>query len=90
MVRLQRWAITLSAYQHYLRYHTAEHSSRLFLKIATPVYSPEGKDKVVALYTLHLENFPVSGVKIAEGTVQDSILYLVVEYVCTGWPSYYR
>ncbi|XP_064461580.1 uncharacterized protein K02A2.6-like [Ornithodoros turicata] len=87
--RLQRWALTLAAYQYELRYRSgstngvADYFSRLPLKQKHPESADDG---VCALYTVRLQSFPVSSTEIAKETARDPILSVVGNFIRNGWP----
>ncbi|XP_064470249.1 uncharacterized protein K02A2.6-like [Ornithodoros turicata] len=87
--RLQRWAITLSAYNYSLVYRQGQTNFEADCLSRLPLpYRPsttEGDD-VDTFYSLRWESFPVNSSDIARATAKDSILSAVLKYVLSGWP----
>jgi transposase InsO family protein len=87
--RIQRWGLTLSAYQYKLVYRpgvancNADGLSRLPLPDA-PSHTPEPHDYVLVMD--HLESTTVNPDKIRLWTGRDPVLSQVREYVMNGWP----
>ncbi len=87
--RIQRWGLTLSAYQYKLLYRpgmasgNADGLSRLPVG-NPPSQTPEPSDYVFVLN--HLESTTVSPDKIRMWTSRDPVLSKVYEYVLNGWP----
>lgn len=88
--RLQRWSLTLSAYQYRLIYRpgaengNADCLSRLPL-LTTPSHTPEPQDYVLVMD--HLESTAVSPDKIRLWTARDPGLFQVSKYIAEGWPQ---
>ena len=89
--RIQRWALTLAAYNYSIEYKPApEHAntdalSRLPLLVSPPT-APLPAETVFAMELLN--STPVSVIEIGTGTRRDPILSQVVKYVQQGWPNY--
>ncbi|XP_064462940.1 uncharacterized protein K02A2.6-like [Ornithodoros turicata] len=87
--RLQRWAITLSAYSFNLIYRPGQTNieadclSRLPLPATSEVMK---EDEVDTFHTLRWDTFPISSSDIARETSRDPILSQVLRYTLTGWP----
>ena len=88
--RLQRWALTLSAYSYDIRFrHTSEHGnadglSRLPLHHVTAT----GHYTEPAIFNLQqLRSLPVTAKKLAMATGTDSVLSRVYRYIIRGWPQ---
>ena len=91
--RLQRWAITLSAYDYEIQYKpSAQHGnadalSRLLLE-GNDEYECEKEAEIVcAVEEQQIENLPLRGKDIKEATEQDPVLSQVFNYTLHGWPS---
>ena len=88
--RIQRWALTLSAYQYVIQYKkggdhaNADSLSRLPLP-DMPQYVPIPGDTVLLLDALN--SSPVTVKKIRLWTDRDPLLSRVREYVSSGWHS---
>ena len=88
--RIQRWALTLAAYQYTMAYKPGAHHananvlSRLPLP-DTPAEVPIPGDTVLLLDNLHL--LPLTPVQIAKWTDRDPILAKVRNNVLRGWIS---
>ena len=88
--RLQRWALTLSAYSYDIRFRrTSEHGnadglSRLPLHHVTAT----GHYTEPAIFNLQqLRSLPVTAKKLAMATGTDSVLSRVYRYIIRGWPQ---
>ena len=87
--RLQRWSLTLSAYQYKLVYRpgqangNADGLSRLPLPVS-PSHTPEPQDYVFVMD--HLESTAVNPDRIRLWTGRDPVLSQVRDYVMNGWP----
>ena len=88
--RIQRWALTLAAYEYDLIYRpgkengNADALSRLPLKIepkSTPI-----PQEVVNLVD-HLNQSPVDALKIKQWTLRDPVLSQVLKFTLQGWPA---
>ena len=88
--RIQRWALTLAAYEYDLIYRpgkengNADALSRLPLKIepkSTPI-----PQEVVNLVD-HLNQSPVDALKIKQWTLRDPVLSRVLKFTLQGWPA---
>ncbi|XP_033637865.1 uncharacterized protein K02A2.6-like [Asterias rubens] len=88
--RIQRWALTLSAYDYQLVYKpgslngNADALSRLPLP-HTPSHVPVPADYVMVMD--HMESTPVSPEKIRLWTGRDPVLSQVRSFVMNGWPA---
>ena len=89
--RLQRWAITLSAYDYEIQYKpstqhgNADALSRLPLEIED--YFENEEEIVCAIEEQQLDNLPLKGKDIKKATERDSILSQVFNYTLRGWPK---
>ena len=89
--RLQRWAITLSAYDYEVEYKpstqhgNADAVSRLPLDIDDDM---DNEDEIFcAVEEQQLEKLPLKGKDIKDATEQDSILSQVFNYTLHSWPN---
>ena len=88
--RIQRWALTLGAYDYRIRYksgsdnNNADGLSRLPLP-HIPADVPQPAETVLLME--RLDSSPVSAADIRQQTTQDPILSKVRNFVKTGWPS---
>ena len=89
--RLQRWAITLSAYQYEVEFRaTDKHAnadclSRLPLQITT---EEDAITKAASLFNLQqIKRLPVKADKIAQLTANDPALSKIITFVQQGWPT---
>jgi len=89
--RIQRWALTLAAYNYSIEYKPGtEHAnadalSRLPLQVSLPT-TPLPAETVFAME--RLISTPVSVVEIRTGTRRDPILSQAEKYVQHGWSNY--
>ena len=94
--RLQRWAITLSAYDYEVRYQpSAQHGnadalSRLPLDHDEALESDEEEEIVCVIEEQQLDKLPLRGKDIKKATEQDPILSQAFNYTLHGWPDFER
>ncbi|KAM7284083.1 uncharacterized protein ISCGN_001186 [Ixodes scapularis] len=87
--RLQRWAVTLSAYKYKLAYRTSAENADADCFSRLPLQSTEVDDSHdETFYTLRLASLPVTSRDIARHTERDPVLSLVVDFTKKGWPSH--
>ena len=90
--RLQRWAITLSAYDYEVQYKpSAQHGNANALS-RLPLESEDGagneeEEMVCLIEEQQLDNLPLKRKDIKEATEQDQILSQVFNYTLHGWPN---
>ena len=88
--RIQRWALTLAAYQYNIRYklgktlNNADALSRLPCPITTN--SDRVPDELAQL-VLHLSSTSINASVIKSWTAKDPVLSRVLRYIQTGWPD---
>ena len=88
--RIQRWALTLSAYTYSIVYRAgsklanADGLSRLPLPEA-PVVVPVPPDTVLLLESLQVT--PVTARQVKQWTARDPVLSRVLQFTLQGWPS---
>lgn len=90
--RLQRWAVTLSAYNYSLVYKKSSDNAEADFFSRFPFQgqqegTSEGEE---SFYALRLESMPLSAKEIARATSRDPMLSNVLQFTSTGWPSYLR
>ena len=86
--RVQRWAITLAAYDYVLKHrpvieNSADGLSRLPLKYQTHNYVPEDIDVLFSI----IENTNVNVDDVQKETHKDECLIKVYDYCLNGWPD---
>ena len=90
--RLQRWAITLSAYDYDLEYIKGKHNlladplSRLPLR-TTNISTTEQAGYSGALLNIRIGDLPISKKELQRLTRQDPLLSRVILYMERGWPN---
>ena len=90
--RLQRWAITLSAYQYDLQYVKGKENlladplSRLPINVSS-TSAEEDVGHHSALLNVRIEDLPMSKRDLQKRTRQDPLLAQVINCVNRGWPS---
>ena len=88
--RIQRWALTLAAYQYNIRYksgktfNNADALSRLPCPITTN--SDPVPDELAQL-VLHLSSTSINAGVIRSWTAKDLVLSRVLRFIQTGWPD---
>ena len=88
--RIQRWALTLSAYKYNIRYKAGKHLSHADALSRLPhavTSSNDGIPEDVALVISHLSSTSVSAAHIKEWTMKDPILSCVCRFIESGWPE---
>lgn len=91
--RIQRWALTLSAYEYDLIYRPGKENSNADALSRLPL--PEEAISVpvpseVVFLMENLSNSPTDASKIKLWTSRDPILSQVYQYVLHGWPAYIK
>ena len=86
--RLQRWAITLSAYSYDIEYKpTSQHVNADSLS-RLPLQSTESSEDVVNVFNVaQVDTLPLTSQQIATATKKDPVLSQVFRYTQSGWPS---
>jgi len=89
--RLQRWALTLSAYNYTIKYKTGKQQSNAdalsrFLLVGSPSSIPIPLETVTVME--HLLNISLTAAKIKQQIEHDSILSKVKHYMKFGWPNF--
>ncbi len=88
--RIQRWALTLSAYRYTIRYKPGKSlgNADAFSRLPQPettTHDCEPED--LCLLVNHLSTTCVNAANIKAWTSKDPILSRVVKYIMTGWPD---
>lgn len=88
--RLQRWALTLSAYRYDIAYRQGVHHTNVDALSRLPVQGSELEGKVMeypVLFFAYLKNIPLTFKDIQKETMKDKILSKVVNLTLGGWPE---
>ncbi|XP_046802727.1 uncharacterized protein K02A2.6-like [Lucilia cuprina] len=86
--RLQRWAITLMAYQFEIKYRrTTEHGNADALS-RLPFEGDDNFDKEEACFNITFENLPINIEQIRAHASKDKILREVRHFMEKGWPDH--
>ncbi|CAC5416660.1 Uncharacterized protein K02A2.6 [Mytilus coruscus] len=88
--RIQRWALTLSAYEYKIVYKEGKKNSNADALSRLPL-NREGKTEVPAEMIMlmdHMDSTPVTAQQIKAWTRKDPILGQITNYVLKGWPNY--
>lgn len=89
--RIQRWAITLSAYKYTIRYKAGKDlgNADAFSRLPRPVTTTQDHmPEDLALLLNHLSSTSIGPAHIKEWTSKDPILSCVRRFVLTGWPDH--
>ena len=86
--RLQRWALTLSAYNYTIKYKSGKQQGNVdalsrFPLPDSPASTPTPAETVAVIE--HLSTIPLTASKIAKQTERDPILLRVKCYTKLGW-----
>ena len=95
---IQRWALTLSAYQYTIRYKAGKHltNADAFSRLPAPATTVDRQDMPEDLVQLinhfftcinHLFSTCISSANIKDWTTKDPSLSCVRKFVMTGWPE---
>ena len=88
--RIQRWALTLSAYRYSIRYKAGKHlcNADAFSRLPRPVTtSIEHFPEDLNLLINHLSATSIGPANIREWTTKDPVLSCVRRFIMTGWPA---
>ena len=89
--RIQRWALTLSAYQYTIHYKAGKHltNADAFSRLPAPATTVDRQDMPEDLVQLinHLSSTCISSANIKDWTTKDPVLSCVRRFVMTGWPE---
>ena len=83
--RLQRWAVTLSAYDYDIYYRKSEDHANCDCLSRLPVDRNEHEEEVNFSF---IDEIPINSRDIAEATRKDTVLSKVYEYVLNGWTNH--
>ena len=90
--RIQRWALTLAAYNYSIRYKegktlcNADALSRLPCTLTTSTDSTAAPAELIHLIE-HLDSTCISAANIQDGTTKDPLLSQVRRFIQLGWPE---
>ena len=87
--RIQRWALTLAAYEYSLKHKTSEKHANADALSRLPVkcsYSEVPIPAEVVLLMEQIDNMPVTADMIKAWTRRDPVLARVLQFVVSGWP----
>ena len=88
--RIQRWALTLSAYSYQIRYRAGKYLSHADALSRLPCPNAPSHDGLTGdsvMLLNHLDSTSVSAIDIKNWTTQDPTLSCVRRFVETGWPD---
>ncbi|XP_064485936.1 uncharacterized protein K02A2.6-like [Ornithodoros turicata] len=85
--RIQRWAMTLAAYQYHLKYRNGRNMEVADALSRLPLSVQERRDEPDCLAVF--DATPLTAAQVAKETKRDPLLSGVVQYALTGWPSRY-
>ena len=85
--RLQRWAITLSAYSYEIEYKPTKLHANADSLSRLPLPSTEKSEDLVNVFNVaQVEALPVTSLQVAAATKKDPQLSQVFRYTQSGWP----
>ena len=87
---IQRWALTLTAYQYVLGFQTSAQNANPDAMSRLPFPGPPKEPPILAEMVLlldHLNTSPVTAAQIKTWTAQDPLLARVLRFIQEGWPS---
>ena len=87
--RIQRWALTLAAYEYSLKHKTSEKHANADALSRLPVkcsYSEVPIPAEMVLLMEQIDNIPVTSDMIKAWTRRDPVLARVLQFVVSGWP----
>ena len=89
--RVQRWALTLSAYEYDLVYRRGKENGNADGLSRLPL-SSEPKETPIPAEVVHLmetiQASPITAIQIKQWTARDNVLAQVLKYVQHGWPEH--
>lgn len=85
--RIQRWAITLAAYQYTLRHRNGKNMevADALSRLPLPVKHKDDTKECLAVF----DSTPLTASQVAGATKRDRILSKVVQFTLSGWPAHY-
>jgi transposase InsO family protein len=84
-LRLQRWALILSAYQYDIQYRSSAENQNADVLSRFPIADGTEIELPINHFSL-VDELPITAKDIAEETRKDSVLSKVYTYVMNGWP----
>ena len=88
--RIQRWALTLAAYQYNIRYKPGKtlNNADALSRLPRPVTTTDDCSPAEHTHLIcHLSSTSIDAGKIKQWTARDPLLSQVLRYVQTGWPN---
>ncbi|XP_054280194.1 uncharacterized protein K02A2.6-like [Macrosteles quadrilineatus] len=85
--RIQRWALTLAAYDYELVYRKGSDMCNADAMSRLPCNVDCNPDEVVAFFS-SIDEMPITFKEISLATRHDPVLSKVLDYTLNGWPSY--
>ena len=88
--RLQRWAITLSAYSFHIGYRrTKDHGNADGLsRLPLPISPPSKPDVVSKFHLVHMSSLPLTHIQLRSASRADPVVSKVMTYTLQGWPQF--
>lgn len=88
--RVQRWAVTLSAYEYNIVYKPGKHhaNANALNRLSVPETAPKKEVTEQVLMMDLLDDTLVDTIQIKRWTAKDVILSQVHEYTLKGWPAH--
>lgn len=86
--RLQRWAVTFSAYTYSLKFKPTSENVEADCFSRLPLHVVDSDEADETFYYLRLQSMPVTSKDITRATAQDPLLCKVIELTNTGWPNF--
>ena len=89
-VKIQKWALTLAAYQYNIRYKLGKTLNNTDALSRLPCPITTNSDRVpdeLAQLVLHLSSTSINASVIKGWTAKDPVLSQVLRYIQTGWPD---
>lgn len=83
--RMQRWAITLSAYRYKLKYRKGKdvEVADALSRLPRPISTSDEPDECLLVF----DSTPLTAEDIARATKRELVLCRAAEFVLNGWPS---
>lgn len=88
--RIQRWALTLSAFDYTVHYRKVEENANIDACNCLPVPTPQIKPPLPEELVLQMERLDVGPVEtdgIQQATKDDTLLSEVIKFTLEGWPE---
>ncbi|KAI4881016.1 hypothetical protein NFI96_011261 [Prochilodus magdalenae] len=88
-LRMQRWALTLMAYNYDIQYRRSEDHANADALSRLPGAENDDTAKENSIFFFSVwDELPVSAIDIAQSTRKDAVLSKVLEFTLRGWPNY--